>query len=68
MKMNDQIIMFGSDEEIADAALVPSAVRDGTHDAISTLTKYAVVGGAIFGLGYLFLPRKITKSLQEKYL
>lgn len=68
MTSSDYKILFGDDEEIANTALFSSAVREGTHDAISTLTKFAVVGASAFVLGYFFLPKRVTRSLQDKYL
>lgn len=65
--MNENPELF-ENEPVSDRPLVKSAMVDGTHEAIATLTKYAVIGGVVFGLGYLFLPKKTTRSLKEKYL
>lgn len=65
--MNPYVVLGNDEEEVANK-IIPGAVLDGTHDAIATLTKYAVVGGIVFGLGYVFLSEKMKKSLQEKYL
>lgn len=68
MSYYERAIMFGDDNEVKKAALVKPAILEGTSDAISTLTKYAVVGSFVFVAGYLFLPRKTARSLKEKYL
>lgn len=65
--MNENAELF-ENEPVTDTPLVKSAMIDGTHEALSTLTKYAVIGGVVFGLGYLFLPKKTTKRIKDRYL
>jgi len=68
LKLRNDPIYLGEDNISVERPVVRDGVKEGTRDAIATMTKYAVIGGAVFIIGSIFVPPRIINSLQRKYL
>lgn len=50
----------------SDTPLHP--IHEGARDAVSTLTKYAIIAGVVAGVGYVVLGKKKSLKLLDKVL
>lgn len=56
--------IMGSDSDLTAV----HAVSLGAHDALSDLTKYAIMGIIVAGVGVVILPPKIRRKLKDRFL